>query len=148
MVDNMKLQIREITYNSEEYKQELELRDLVLRKPLGMNLYNDNLEADKTDFHVGAFINNRLVGVLLLTRLTADDIKMRQVAVVEEMRGKKIGREMVYFAEEYATKMGFKNMVLNARQTATGFYRKLGFETISDEFLEINIPHYKMQKSL
>jgi len=37
-------------------------------------------------------------------------------------------------------------MVLNARKTAVGFYEKLGYEKIGEEFPEINIPHYKMRK--
>ncbi|MDR3652460.1 MAG: GNAT family N-acetyltransferase [Paludibacter sp.] len=142
----IEIKIREIKYNSDEYRKELELRDAVLRKPLGMNIYNDNLDADKTDFHIGAFINNQLVGVMILAKLNADDLKMRQVAVDEKLRANKIGSEMVHFAEEYSKDQGFKNIVLNARKSALGFYQKLGYEKISAEFLEINIPHYKMCK--
>ena len=48
------LQIRELIYNSPDYKQELELRDNVLRKPLGMSLSDDNLEADSADVRTTA----------------------------------------------------------------------------------------------
>ena len=54
--------VREISYSSDDYRKELELRDEVLRKPLGMSLYNDNLEGDKNDTHIGAFLGERLVG--------------------------------------------------------------------------------------
>jgi len=143
-----KLKIKEIQYNSEEYNQELQLRDKVLRKPLGMNLYLENLEAEKYDFHVGAFINDQLVGVLILTKLDNGDIKMRQFAVAEHWQGKKIGTKLVVFAEEYSKNEGYTSIVLNARKSAAEFYTKLGYEKISVEFLEINIPHFKMTKSL
>jgi predicted GNAT family N-acyltransferase len=143
-----KVQIKEFGFDSDEYKNELELRDKVLRKPLGMNLYDENLEADKNDIHIGAFINNRIVGVLILTRLNSTELKMRQVAVDEDFRAMKIGTEMVRFAEEYSKKMGYSTMLLNARKTAVAFYEKLGYTKVSGEFLEINIPHYKMSKSL
>ena len=140
--------IREIAYDSQEYSNELKLRDEVLRKPLGMSLYDESLEAEKNDIHIGAFINNDIVGVLILTRLNANDVKMRQVAVKELMQSKNIGSKMVCYAEENAKNRGYKNMLLNARKTAVEFYKKLGYETISDEFLEINIPHFKMSKCI
>ena len=145
-IDNM--QIKEFGFNSEEYRNELELRDKVLRKPLGMNLYDENLEADKNDVHIGAFINKRMVGVLILTGLNSKDIKMRQVAVDDDFRAMKIGTEMVRFAEEYSKKKGYSTMLLNARKTAVAFYEKMGYTKMSGEFLEINIPHYKMSKNL
>ena len=143
-----KVQIKEFGFNSDEYRNELELRDKVLRKPLGMNLYDENLEADKNDVHIGAFINKRMVGVLILTGLNSKDIKMRQVAVDDDFRAMKIGTEMVRFAEEYSKKKGYSTMLLNARKTAVAFYEKLGYKKMSGEFLEINIPHYKMSKNL
>jgi predicted GNAT family N-acyltransferase len=142
------LQIRELNYNSDDYRKELELRDEVLRKPLGMSLYNDNLKRDKDDTHVGAFLGEELVGVLILTRLSDKDVKMRQVAVAENMQSQKIGTKMVRFAEDFARRKGYENMVLNARKTAVTFYGKQGYSVVSEEFLEINIPHYKMQKPI
>jgi len=143
-----KVHIRQFSFNSDDYRSELELRDKVLRKPLGMNLYAENLEADKNDVHIGAFINNRIVGVLILTILNSNKLKMRQVAVDEDFRAMKIGTGMVRFAEEYSKEKGFSIMSLNARKTAVAFYEKLGYAKMSREFLEINIPHYKMSKSL
>lgn len=149
MIENkIEIQIREIKHNTEEYDQELELRDKVLRKPLGLSLYDENLDAEQHDFHIGAFINGTLVGVMILTRLNTGNVKMRQVAVDEKMRAKKVGREMVHYAEKYAESEGYATMLLNARKSAVGFYEKLGYEKISDEFLEINIPHFKMSKRL
>lgn len=149
MVDNKdKVQIKEIVYSSEEYSLEVELRDRVLRKPLGMNLYDENLEKEQQDIHIGAFINGTLAGVLILTRLSTIDVKMRQVAVTAEVRGERIGTELVLFAEKYSKNKGFTTMLLHARKTAVGFYEKLGYEKVSEEFLEINIPHYQMRKYL
>jgi predicted GNAT family N-acyltransferase len=149
MVGNKgKVQIREIDYHSDEYNEELELRDKVLRKPLGMSLFVENLDKEKYDVHLGAFINKRMVGVLILTELTGSEVKMRQVAVEEEVRGNNIGKELVRYAEEFCKNKGYTLMVLNARKTAVGFYEKLGYDRLGEEFLEINIPHNKMHKHL
>ena len=149
MVDNIdNVQITEIKYHSEEYRQEQVLRDRVLRKPLGMSLYDENMESEQHDVHIGAFVNDILAGVLILTRINATEVKMRQVAVDEASRGRNIGTELVLFAEAHSKKNGFSTMLLNARKTAVGFYEKLGYEKIGEEFREINIPHFKMRKYL
>ena len=143
-----KVQLIKINYHSEEYSQELELRDRVLRKSLGMSLYDENLEKEQYDVHIGAFLNNQLIGVLILTKKTDTVVKMRQVAVDEAFRSQKTGSKMVVFAEEYAKRMGYTTMELNARKTAVSFYEKLGYDKIGEEFLEINILHSEMRKIL
>lgn len=145
---NDKLHIREIYYHSDDYRRELELRDAVLRRPLGMSIYNDKLEVDEQDSHIGAFLGEELVGVLVLTRLSDTDVKMRQVAVAEKMQSQGVGTLMVSFAENVARAAGYTTMVLHARKTAVPFYLKQGYAPVGDEFLEIDIPHYEMWKEL
>ena len=144
------IQIRVFSYDSPEYDQELLLRDEVLRRPLGMSLKNDNLENDRVSIHIGAFDSeeNQMIGVLLLTPLENGKIKMRQVAVRQSTQRQGVGRQLVAFAEQYASENGFCEMLLHARQVAMDFYCKFGYEALGDEFFEVNIPHYKMRKSL
>lgn len=138
--------IRIIKYNSDDYIQELGLRDEVLRKPLGMSLYDENLDRDKTDTHIAAFVDGKLIGVLILTVINENTLKMRQVAVNESYQNLKIGTALVLFAESHAKNNGFTAIVLHARKVATGFYLKLGYHVQGNEFLEINLPHYEMIK--
>jgi len=37
---------------------------------------------------------------------------------------------------------------MNARKTAKGFYEKLGYEIKGDEFVEVTLPHFYMQKNI
>lgn len=143
-----KTNIRQIEFDTDEYKKELELRDIVLRKPIGLNIFHENLEGEENDYHIGFFINNNLVGILILTKLDGMEIKMRQVAVEESLRGNNIGAQLVIYAEEFAKNIGYKKILLNSRKIAVRFYEKLGYEKVSEEFIEVNIPHYKMQKKL
>ena len=142
------LQIREIKYQTPDYDQALKLRDQVLRKPLGMSLFDEKMDAEINDYHIGAFTLDKLVGTLILTPLSEDSVKMRQVAVDETLQSQKVGSILVHFAEQFSRKKGYSTIILNARKTAVEFYEKLGYLKISDEFLEINIPHYKMNKSI
>ena len=43
---------------------------------------------------------------------------------------------------------GVSRIELNARDTAAGFYRKLGYRKVGGEFVEVTIPHWKMVKRL
>lgn len=148
MLENTDITFCEIKYNSEEYQNELKLRDKVLRKPLGISLFNENLEGDKNDIHIAAFIKDELVGILLLKPMSNFELKMRQVAILEKYQSKKIGSNLVLFAEELAKNSGYKKVSLHARRTAVEFYQKLGYLKFEDEFFEVGIPHYKMLKEL
>jgi predicted GNAT family N-acyltransferase len=55
---------------------------------------------------------------------------------------------MVRFAEGKAAVSGFTSMVLHARKTAVRFYETLGYAKVGTEFIEINIPHFEMRKSI
>ena len=43
---------------------------------------------------------------------------------------------------------GYEEIVLHARETALGFYQKLGYETEGDSFTEVGLPHSAMRKKL
>lgn len=96
------MEIRTFEFGSATYKEALEIRDEVLRKPLGRSIFKDNLEADQTDFHIGAFQNDHLVGCLILHPLPSGELKMRQVAVPSYLQTAGIGKRMVQFAESFA----------------------------------------------
>jgi N-acetylglutamate synthase-like GNAT family acetyltransferase len=142
------IEIRQILFGTDEYKDELHLRDRVLRKPLGLNLFSENLTKEINDFHIGAFDGNVLIGVLILTVLSGEKVKMRQVGVEEIWRGKDVGARLVLYAEEFAKKLGYRTVVLNARTSVVGFYERLKYEKIGGEFIEVTIPHQAMQKKL
>jgi ribosomal protein S18 acetylase RimI-like enzyme len=141
-------EVRLIAHGSSDYNAELELRNKILRIPLGLDVYEDDLSNELNHFHMGAFDNNKLVGVLVLTPLSKSDVKMRQVAVEEELQGKGIGKKLVEFSEQFSKEKGFRTIVMNARDTAVPFYEKLGYSKEGDMFTEVTIPHFKLYKNL
>ncbi|MGA7160068.1 MAG: GNAT family N-acetyltransferase [Bacteroidota bacterium] len=145
---NPPIEMQEIYFGTDQYKEELQLRNRVLRKPLGLSLFDENLSKEIDDIHLGAFNGNNLIGVLILTVLGKGEVKMRQVGVDENWRGKNVGARLVIYAEDFARTHGYKKVVLNARKSVVGFYEKLGYEKIGGEFFEVTLPHQKMQKEL
>lgn len=140
--------IRIYDHSSVFYQQELALRDKILRKPLGMSIYNDDLSCDEKDIHIGAFYDERLIGCILLSEIDCKTLKMRQVAVDEKYQGKGIGTDMVGFCEEHAYNSGYNKITMHARKTAGDFYLKLGYKIVGNEFEEVGIPHYIMEKAI
>lgn len=143
---NMTLDIRPIAYHTKEYEMSLLLRDAVLRKPLGMHLFDENLTKESMDIHIGGFVYNQLIAIIVLSKVNEEIIKMRQVAVTDSFRNKGIGRQLVEYAENYAKEQGYKEVVLHARQVAIEFYNKLGYTEEGEPFVEVGIPHKKMFK--
>lgn len=124
------------------------LRNEILRKPLGLTLDDAELEKEKEDILMGAFEDDRLLGCCLLTRMDAVTIRLRQMAVPNNMQGKGIGRALMIFAENIARDLGYRKLCMHARESALGFYQKLGYTINGNMFTEVTIPHYIMEKSL
>jgi predicted GNAT family N-acyltransferase len=142
------MHIAEIKYNSPEYRQMLVLRDEVLRKPLGISLDLSKLGSDESDFLIGCFEEDIIIGCVILTPINDKELKLRQMAVKKDLQGSGIGSEIVNWSEDFARYKGFKKMVMNARKYAIPFYEKLGYSVYGDEFTEVGIPHFKMTKDL
>jgi predicted GNAT family N-acyltransferase len=52
------------------------------------------------------------------------------------------------FAENLARDRGYKILTMHARKNAIGFYEKMGYRTKGEEFQEVTIAHYVMEKKL
>ena len=70
-----------IAYGSEDYDQALALRDRLLRKPLGLSLYDEDLSDEKNNYHLGIFRGPELAAVLVLIPRDSTTLQMRQVAL-------------------------------------------------------------------
>lgn len=124
------------------------LRIELLRKPLGLTFDATELEKEKDDILIGAFEEDKLLGCCLLTRVDRYTIRLRQMAVFNSLQGKGLGRALMVFAENIARDQGYRKLIMHARKTALGFYRKLGYQTSGEEFQEVTIPHFVMEKAL
>ncbi|MDT8861711.1 GNAT family N-acetyltransferase [Alkalihalobacillus sp. MEB130] len=74
--------------------------------------------------------------------------KVERICIAKEARGTGAGRELMKVIEETAHREGVEKTKLNAQIQAQEFYRKLGYETVSGEFLDAGIPHVTMIKTL
>ena len=137
-----------IDHGSVEYQQMIKLRDIILRKPLGLSFTAEDLEKEKDNMLIGAFEEDRMLGCCMLVEEQPDIVRLRQMAVLNDLQGKGIGRALMNFAENLARDRGYKIIRMHARNNAVGFYEKVGYKIKGDQFIEITIPHYVMEKDL
>ena len=137
-----------LDHGSPEYHQMVKLREDLLRKPLGLTFDLQELEKEKDNMLIGAFEEEKILGCCMLVEENPSTVRLRQMAVLNELHGKGIGRALMSFAENLARDRGFKTMSMHARQNTVMFFEKMGYKVTSEEFTEITIPHVIMQKKL
>jgi len=137
-----------IDYGSPEYQQMVQLRNDILRKPLGMAFQKEELEKETEDILIGAFEDDKMLGCCMLIETEPGTVRLRQMAVLNNLQGKGIGRALMQFAENIARDRGFRRITMHARKSATGFYEKFGYTISGGEFVEVTLPHVVMEKRL
>jgi predicted GNAT family N-acyltransferase len=137
-----------IDHGSKEYQQMIKLREDILRRPLGLGFDPKELEEEKGHMLIGAFEDEKMLGCCMLVEEKPGTVRLRQMAVLNDLQGKGIGRALMNFAENLARDAGYKILSMHARKYSIGFYEKMGYRVAGDEFIEITIPHYVMEKQL
>ena len=137
-----------IDHGTAEYRQMVKLRDDILRKPLGLGFTAEELEEEKDNMLIAAFEEERMLGCCMLVEEQVHIVRLRQMAVLNDLQGKGIGRALMNFAENIARDRGYKAIRMHARTNAIGFYEKVGYRVKGEQFIEVSIPHYLMEKQL
>ncbi len=144
----MAISFKVFTQKDPEYWLSLILRYKILRHPLGLTYSKDDLVKEDKDYHLGLFDGDKLLACQILTFTDGDNAKLRQVAVDDVVQGKGFGAQLQQFGENLAREKGCKKMYCHARKTAVAFYEKADFTVRGEEFTEVGIPHFYMEKEL
>lgn len=137
-----------IDHGSVEYQQMVKMRYDILRKPLGLRFTPEELEQEKENILIAAFEDDDMLGCCMLVEEKSDTVRLRQIAVLNDLQGKGIGRALMSFAENIARDRGYHIISMHARKPSVAFFEKMGYRVAGDEFIEITIPHYVMEKRL
>jgi len=70
-------------------------------------------------------------------------VKIGRVLSLQHKKG--LGSALTRDTLSYLKGIGVKKAVVSAQIGAVGFYEKMGFEKVSDEYMEENIPHILME---
>lgn len=134
----------------EEFSKYYELRWQVLRKPWQQALGSEKDDHEKDAIH--RMIIDEQSTVLAVGRLEKTTDKQGQVrfmAVDEKAQGQGLGQQIIIELEQQASQLGMTEICLNARDTASAFYQKLGYENQGySHTLFDDVKHYRMTKKL
>jgi ribosomal protein S18 acetylase RimI-like enzyme len=132
------------------FREWLDLRQRVLREPLGLVYTAADLDAERDDRHLLALGDEgKVIGGLLVRGKSQPPgvWKIRQVAVEPTFQGRGIGRHLMTQIAREADAAGISTLVLHSRESVCGFYEKLGYRIEGEAFDEIGIPHRRMSLS-
>lgn len=119
-----------------------------MRKGLPLSSCTFDRDEDNSTIHLGAFLENRAIGVLTLLTNTKN-VQIRGMAVLEKFQGKGIGKQLISHAENLVYGRNFCTIWMNARRIAVPFYKRCGYRKQGDAFeLPYGGTHFKMIKSL
>lgn len=140
---------RQFGHNTADYEKAWELRQRVLRAPLGLALAAEEREAEKLHLHFGLYDDTEnLLACVSAVPQPDGSAKIRQMAVDPDAQGRGLGGRLMMLMELALSKQGHTELHMHARTSARGFYEKLGYHAVGTEFDEVTVPHIKMRKSL
>jgi predicted GNAT family N-acyltransferase len=117
----------------------------------------ESIERDAEDaraWHVLAWDGPHAVGTGRLVEIDAPEGKagrwgqIGRMAVLTANRKHGIGASILGELEEEAKRRGLAGVKLHAQVAAMGFYEKMGYRRVGDEFEEAGMPHVEAHKSL
>ncbi|MDP5077964.1 MAG: GNAT family N-acetyltransferase [Nonlabens sp.] len=112
-------------------------------------------------FHLGAHHDEELVAVATFLIQKDNQIEqlknadsshcyqLRGMAVLDSVQGKHVGSDLLLHGEQLLRERGCSHVWFNAREGAVPFYKKQGYQIVSDIFEIVPVGmHYKMYKAL
>ena len=147
--------VKYIRYGSEEYAKTLELRNEVMRKPLGRNIYDEDFSCEANQIIIGAFetnsyFSNLLIGCGVISDQGQNTWLVEYLCIDTVLQRKGVGTALMQCLEKIAMDRGATRMVLDARKSAIDFYLRLGYMPKGEIFEKAIAPggHLFMEKEL
>jgi N-acetylglutamate synthase-like GNAT family acetyltransferase len=133
-----------------EFEDYFDLRWRILRAPWHQPRGSEKDEFEETAEHISIITTEgRTIGVGRLHTLKPDQAQIRYMAVDGEYRGQGIGEIIFRHLEFLARDRNIKRILVNARNSAVGYYERFGFSVIGDgPTLFDEIQHKLMEKKL
>lgn len=109
--------------------------------------YVDCDDKDYNAYHLFLEQNNNIVAYLRILDkgISYDEISVGRVVVSKDYRGKRIATEILLEAIKFIeTVLNEKEIRISAQAHLIEFYGAVGFDSVSEEYLEDDIPHIEM----
>lgn len=142
----MDIEIRRIKSN-QDLDAAFWIREVVFVDEQGTPLEEEFDEREDQSEHILVLYEQKPVGTGRL-RMVEGVAKLERICVLASHRQYGIGKMIVKTLEQIGREQGAERAKLHGQTHAENFYKKLGYETASDVFMEDGIPHVLMTKVL
>lgn len=134
----------------EEFEQYYRLRWEILRKPWGWERGSEITEDENKCVHAMICDENKNTLAVCRLQMNSDEIaQIRFMGVRDDMQGKGLGKIIIRYLENKAKEKGAKKIILQARENALDFYKKMDYSIVEKSHLMWNkIQHYLAEKKL
>lgn len=102
-----------------------------------------HVAGDENAYHVGVVINDALISVASIY-FDNDSARLRKFATLENFQGQGFGSKLILQILSTLKDKGIRYLWCDARESATGFYDKLGFKVDGDKFYKSGVAYFKM----
>ncbi|MHA1294352.1 MAG: GNAT family N-acetyltransferase [Promethearchaeota archaeon] len=132
-----------------EFEKMYDLRWRILRKPWNQPRGSEKDELEQISHPFIALIQNKVIGTIRLQKNNEREGQLRYLAVEKAYRRRNVGKSLILHGESFAKKINCIYIKINARKTAIGFFKKLGYEILSQgKMLYGEIEHFIVKKEL
>jgi ribosomal protein S18 acetylase RimI-like enzyme len=140
---------------SAEWAAYYQLRYAVLRQPWQQPPGSERVPADEEPGTIHALLlaanasTPIALAVGMLQPTAAHQAQIRFMAVAPEAAGQGLGQQVVAYLEMQAQAGSLSEIVLHSRETAVGFYQRLGYTVVEPSHTLFGVlPHFLMRKCL
>lgn len=137
-----------IAKSDEERNAAFTVRKKVFVEEQGVPLSLELDEYDQTAAHFVVYDGKTAIAAGRIRTSEERVGKVERICVLKEYRGNHLGFLVMNAVEDHAKEIGIQTLKLNAQSYAIPFYEKLGFAVTSPEFMDADIPHRAMEKSI
>ena len=143
------IRLEEIAYGTAAYAATVELRNDVMRRPLGRDIHTEDLSQEKDAVIIGAYDGARLIGTGVMLPM-GDVCSLEFLCVEPSLQLGGIGGRILAALEDKAVARGASRMTMHARVSAKGFYERQGYADTGEECVHRGapVPHLIMEKHL
>lgn len=108
--------------------------------------YSDPDHKDPKCWHLSGRLNDQLVATLRAVPpgVSYSDSSIGRVVVAPNVRGLQLGRELMKVGIAFNRHMWGGAIRISGQSYLESFYQSLGFQTVSDPYMEDDIPHVEM----
>lgn len=138
------VEVRIVSFIGDNEKNIRSIRNTVFSGEQNINPDIDFDGNDSSALHALILVDGKSTG----TGRILNDGHIGRVAVLNEYRGNGLGSIIIESLIQEAIENSFVRVYLGSQIKAFNFYKKLGFTPFGKEYIEANIAHISMEKTL